>query len=61
MNAQIGFILKVLILSIGLSLGIKYGGPFLFIPSTNLSAVIGVFTLPLIVTSLLFWRATRNS
>ncbi|MCL2929940.1 MAG: hypothetical protein O4861_14105 [Trichodesmium sp. St16_bin4-tuft] len=56
MNNQTGFILKILILSGGLSLVIKYGGPYLSIPSTAINALIPVLMFPIVVGILLGWR-----
>ncbi|WP_013321198.1 hypothetical protein [Gloeothece verrucosa] len=56
-NAQIGFILKVLLLSTGLSILIKYGGPLVQIPATPINALIGISLLPLIMLIALWWRS----
>ncbi|NES93274.1 hypothetical protein [Okeania sp. SIO2B9] len=56
MNNQITFILKVLILSAGLSLLIKYAGPYLSISSTATNAIIAVLTPPIVVGILLGLR-----
>ncbi|NEQ74928.1 MAG: hypothetical protein F6K23_18925 [Okeania sp. SIO2C9] len=56
MNNQITFILKVLILSAGLSLLIKYCGPYLYISSTATNAIIAVLTPPIVVGILLGLR-----
>jgi hypothetical protein len=60
MNSNIGFILKVLFMSIALSLAIKYGGPMLSIPSTAAIALIAVFTPSIILAALLGWRAWQQ-
>ncbi len=56
MNNKITFILKVLILSAGLSFFIKSGGPYLSISSTATNAIIAVFIPPIVVGILLGWR-----
>ena len=56
MNNKIIFIVKVLILSAGLSLLIKYGGPYLSISSTATNALIAVLIPPIILGILLGWR-----
>ena len=60
MNNQTGFILKVLILSAGLSLVIKYGGPYLSISSTAINALIAVLIPPIIVGILLGWQLLQQ-
>jgi membrane protein implicated in regulation of membrane protease activity len=60
MNTNTGFILKVFLMSIALSLAIKYGGPILSIPSTNLNALIAVFTPSIILATILGWRAFQQ-
>lgn len=60
MNNKITFILKVLILSAGLSLLIKYGGPYLSISSTAINALIAVLTPPIVVGILLGWRLLQQ-
>ena len=60
MNNKIIFIIKVLILSGGLSLLIKYGGPYLSIPSTAINALIAVLIPPIVVGILLGWRLLQQ-
>ncbi|NER02437.1 MAG: hypothetical protein F6K17_07245 [Okeania sp. SIO3C4] len=60
MNNQIIFILKVLILSAGLSLLIKYAGPYISISSTATNAIIAVLTPPIVVGILLGWRLLQQ-
>ncbi|MDJ0517869.1 MAG: hypothetical protein QNJ74_16995 [Trichodesmium sp. MO_231.B1] len=60
MNNKIIFILKVLILSAGLSLLIKYGGPYLSISSTAINALIAVLIPPIVVGILLGWRLSQQ-
>ena len=60
MDNQIGFILKVVLLSAILSALIKYGGPYLNIPLTAINALLAVF-FPTVVMAVLFgWRAVRS-
>ena len=59
MNNKIIFILKVLILSAGLSLLIKYGGPYLSISSTATNALIAVLIPPIILGILLGWGLSQ--
>ncbi len=60
MNNKTGFILKVLILSAGLSLIIKHGGPYLSIPSTAINALIAVLIPPIVIGILLGWRLLQQ-
>ena len=55
MNNKIGFLIKVLILSAGLSFLIKYGGPYLSIPSTATNALIAVLTPSIVAAIFLGW------
>lgn len=48
---QTGFIFKVLVISAGLSILIKYGGPSLFIPLTPTNLLIVVF-MPTVVMAI---------
>ncbi|MEG3926475.1 hypothetical protein QUA00_27900 [Microcoleus sp. T2B6] len=57
MDGNTAFILKVFLMSIALSLTIKYGGPILSIPSTAAIALIAVFTCTIILAALLSWRS----
>ncbi len=56
MNTQVGFILKIVLLSAILSFLIKDGGKFLPITSTNLTAIIVVLLPTLILSLILGWR-----
>ncbi len=56
MENQLGFVLKVLILSIGLSIAIKYLCPFLSIPATSSNALIIVLLPIALLTASLIWR-----
>ncbi|MEM8828006.1 MAG: hypothetical protein AAGE96_01445 [Cyanobacteria bacterium P01_G01_bin.19] len=56
MNSQIGFIVKVLLLSTVLSVLIKYGGRYIPIQPTNAIAIALVFLPSLILGSILGWQ-----
>jgi hypothetical protein len=60
MNTNISPILKVFTLSAALSLAIKYAGPSLSIPSTDLNALIAVFSPSLILAAILGWRSQQQ-
>ncbi len=49
MNETISFLIKIIIGSLILSLIIKYLGPLLSIPPSNMNALIIVIILPLII------------
>ena len=51
--SQITFLGKVFLISLGISLGIKYLGPVLAIPPTTFSALIPVVGLPLVMALIL--------
>lgn len=56
MNNQAGFIIKILLLSAGLSILIKYGGQHIPIQPTTSLAII-IVLLPSLVTGLVMgWR-----
>lgn len=57
MGTQANFILKVLILSAGISVAIKYGGSSLPVAGTALNATIAVLTPSIVVAIALLWRA----
>ncbi len=57
MDTQARFILKVLILSAGISALIKYGGPSLPIAGTLGNTLIAVVTPSVILAIALLWRA----
>ncbi|MGJ5673546.1 MAG: hypothetical protein ACR9NN_08055 [Nostochopsis sp.] len=56
MKNQLGFVLKVFLLSAVISLWIKYAGPFLFIPGTSINALIIVLLPTVIMAIALLWR-----
>ncbi|MBW4631591.1 MAG: hypothetical protein KME30_06735 [Iphinoe sp. HA4291-MV1] len=60
MQNQLGFVLKVFLLSAGLSVLIKYILPNLSIPATATNALIIVFLPIVIMTSVLLWRFQRQ-
>lgn len=60
MNTQIGFVLKVLLLSALLSILIKYGGSRLPIAPTPINALIGITVLPIIMFIALWWRGKEQ-
>jgi hypothetical protein len=60
MNTNISPILKVFTLSATISLAIKYAGPSLSIPSTDINALIAVLSPSLIVAAILGWRASQQ-
>ena len=57
---QAGFILKVLLISAGLSVLIKYGGPNLSIPATPTNTLIAVF-LPTLIMAIGLWGRTLKN
>jgi len=59
MDNKITFLLKVLLLSLGLSVLIKFVGPLLAIPPSSTIALVAV-CLPSVILALLFsWRARQ--
>jgi len=59
MKNQVGFVLKVLLLSALVSVGVKYGGRFLPLSATSMNALI-IVLLPLPIVSLILgWRAKK--
>lgn len=56
MDSNTVFILKVLILSLIISVAIKYVGPYLAIPATSLNAIIAVSLPAILVGTFLIWR-----
>ncbi|MBE9076651.1 hypothetical protein IQ241_04955 [Romeria aff. gracilis LEGE 07310] len=61
MTGTVGFLLKVLLLSAGVSLLIKYGGPHLAIPPTVGVSLALILTPSLIVAAVLIVQAQRRS
>ncbi|WP_072719456.1 hypothetical protein [Planktothrix tepida] len=61
MDNKITFLLKVLLLSLGLSVVIKFVGPLLSIPESSILAAIAV-CLPSVILAVLFsWRMRQHS
>jgi hypothetical protein len=60
MSGQIGFILKVLLVSTVLSLLVKYGGRILSIPPTPTNASIALVVPPILMALVLWWRLLRK-
>ncbi|MDZ7959257.1 MAG: hypothetical protein RMY34_15475 [Aulosira sp. DedQUE10] len=56
MENQLGLLAKVFLLSIVLSLLIKYAAPSLMIPQTDTIALVMVLSPPIIMAIALFWR-----
>lgn len=54
----LGVIVKVLVLSAGVSVAIKYLAPFLAIPATDTNALIGVLLPTIVMGLILGWRST---
>lgn len=60
MNIQLGYIIKILLLSIGLSYLIKYGGQLITIEPTNILALIVVLS-PSVIIGLFLGRQYSQS
>jgi hypothetical protein len=60
MSGQIGFILKVVLVSTILSLLVKYGGRILSIPPTPTNASIAILIPPILMALVLWWRLLRK-
>lgn len=56
MDNYLGFLLKVFILSLAISLLIKFIGPSLGVPPTNAIALVVVLSPTVIMGILFFWR-----
>lgn len=56
MKDQLSFVLKVFLLSVVISLLIKYVGSFIFIPATSVNALIIVLFPTVIMAIALAWR-----
>jgi hypothetical protein len=61
MNDSLGLVLKLLLLSALISILIKTGGPALALPATSVNALIAVMLPPLVLASILGWRAWRQT
>ena len=60
MDNQTGFILKVLVISAGLSVLIKYAGPALEVGARPINALILVFLPTLTMAIALWWRSQQQ-
>jgi hypothetical protein len=60
MSTQANFILKVFILSAGVSVLIKYGSPSLPVTATSVNVLIAVLTPTLVLAIALLWRAWKH-
>ncbi|MBW4651233.1 MAG: hypothetical protein KME06_21455 [Kastovskya adunca ATA6-11-RM4] len=60
MDSQAGFIFKVLLISVAVSLLIKYGGPRLAFLSTTVNPLVWVLLPTVILAIALLWRAWRS-
>jgi uncharacterized MnhB-related membrane protein len=61
MKMELGLILKLLLLSGAISIGIKYAVPLLSIPATATNALIGVCLPPAVMLAVLLWRSSRQT
>ncbi len=61
MDNKTTFLLKVLILSLGLSIFIKFIGPLLSVPESSVIAGIAVCLPSVILAVLLSWRMRQHS
>ncbi|MBE9045335.1 hypothetical protein IQ255_13165 [Pleurocapsales cyanobacterium LEGE 10410] len=59
MNTQTGFIFKVLLISTGLSILIKYGGPYTLLEPTTATALTIVLLPSLVIGLVLGWQYYR--
>jgi len=59
MNTQVNFIVKVLVLSAGISVLLKYGGPLVPVAGTSANALIAVLTPSIVLAIALWWRARQ--
>lgn len=59
MNSKAGVLIKVLLLSIAISLAIKYLGPMLELPTSSAIALAMVLIPPLMMGGLLLWRSQQ--
>ena len=61
MTESVGLLAKVVLLSLGISLAIKYVGPFIPIPATSGVALTLVLLPCIIMMGLLGWRALQTN
>ncbi len=59
MTSQLGFVAKVVLLSVAIAALIKYAAPVLAIPATSVNAFIGVITPLLLLAAALAWQSRR--
>ncbi len=61
MNRETGwFGLKLMLAAAGLSLAVKYGGPYLALPE-EIPVVIGMIVLPTLILAGILWRWQNRS
>ena len=60
MENKLGFVLKVFILSAGISFLIKYAAPSLSIQATATNALIMILLPPVLMAIALLWRFQRQ-
>lgn len=60
MSGQVGFIVKILLISTLLSLLVKYGGKMLYIAPTSINASIAIALPPILMGLMLWWRLVRK-
>lgn len=56
---QVGFILKVIAISVGLSALIKYSSPVVSIPATTIN-VLAIVLMPTLILAIALWWRTSN-
>jgi len=59
MTSQLGFVAKVVLLSVAIAALIKYAAPALAIPATSVNACAGVVIPPLLLAAALAWQSRR--
>lgn len=57
---MVGFIAKVIGLSVVLAIAIKYGGPLLPVTGTTVNVLIAVLLPTVVMAGILAWRATTG-
>jgi hypothetical protein len=60
MHTQAGLVFKVFMISVGLSILIKYGGPILPIVPNRTIALIAISFPMLVIALALWWRSQNN-
>lgn len=56
-----GFVIKVFLFSIVLSFAIKYGGPYLPVAGTTMTALVAVLSPTILMAIALGWRWQKRS